>query len=95
MLAAVGEIIIGTNLMVADPVVAAQYNIDVITACVIGGASLSGGEGSAWGVLLGAAIMGVIRNAFVMLHISGYWQLAVMGTVVIVAVAVDNLTNKK
>lgn len=94
-LAALGGIIIGTNLAVADPVVAKDYNLDVITAVVIGGASLSGGEGSAWGALLGASIMGVLRNAFVMLHVSGYWQLVVMGAVVIIAVAVDNLTNKK
>jgi ribose transport system permease protein len=94
-LAALGGIIIGANLAVADPVVAKDYNLDVITAVVIGGASLSGGEGSAWGALLGASIMGVLRNAFVMLHVSGYWQLVVMGLVVITAVAVDNLTNKK
>jgi ribose transport system permease protein len=94
-LAGLGGIIIGTNLAVADPTVAAGLNLDVITAVVIGGASLSGGEGSAWGALLGAAIMGVLRNGFVMLHVSGYWQLVIMGTIVVVAVAVDNLTNKK
>jgi ribose transport system permease protein len=94
-LSALGGIIIGANLAVADPVVAQGYMLDVITAVVIGGASLSGGEGSAWGALLGAAIMGVIRNAFVMLHVSGYWQLVVMGLVVIISVAVDSLTNKK
>ena len=94
-LAGIGGIITGTNLAVADPTVATGLELDVITAAVIGGASLSGGEGTAWGALLGAMIMGVLRNAFVMLHVSGYWQLAVMGAFVIVAVAIDNLSAKK
>lgn len=94
-LAGLGGIIVGTNLAVADPTVATGLELDVITAAVIGGASLSGGVGTALGALLGAIIMGVLRNAFVMLHVSGYWQLVVMGVFVILAVAVDNLSAKK
>lgn len=94
-LAGLGGIIVGTNLAVADPTVATGLELDVITAAVIGGASLSGGEGTAWGALLGAAIMGVLRNAFVMLHVSGYWQLVTIGMFVIIAVAVDNLTARR
>jgi ribose/xylose/arabinose/galactoside ABC-type transport system permease subunit len=94
-LAGLGGIIVGTNLAVADPTVATGLELDVITAAVIGGASLSGGEGTAWGALIGAMIMGVLRNAFVMLHISGYWQLVVMGAFVILAVAVDNLSARR
>ena len=94
-LAGIGGVLIGSNLAVADPTVATGLELDVITAAVIGGASLSGGEGTAWGAMLGAMIMGVLRNAFVMLHVSGYWQVVVMGAFVILAVAIDKLTAKK
>lgn len=91
-LAGLGGVMIGSNLAVADPTVATGLELDVITAAVIGGASLSGGEGTAWGALLGAAIMGVLRNAFVMLHVPGYWQLVASGIFVVLAVAIDQLT---
>jgi len=94
-LAGLAGIIIGSNLAVADPTVATGMELDVIAAAVIGGASLSGGEGTVWGALLGAAIMGVLRNAFVLLNISGYWQVVVIGAFVILAVAFDNLTAKR
>ncbi|MCU0488194.1 MAG: ABC transporter permease [Anaerolineales bacterium] len=94
-LAGLGGLIVSSNLAVADPTVATGLELDVITAAVIGGASLSGGEGTAWGALLGAMIMGVLRNGFVMLHVSGYWQLVIMGLFVIVAVAIDNLSARR
>lgn len=94
-LAGLCGIIVGANLAVADPTVATGWELDVIAAAVIGGASLSGGEGTVWGALLGAAIMGVLRNAFVLLHVSGYWQLVTIGAVVILAVAFDNLTSRR
>lgn len=94
-LAGLAGIIVGSNLAVADPTVATGLELDVIAAAVIGGASLSGGEGTVWGALLGAAVMGVLRNAFVLLNISGYWQVVVIGLFVILAVAFDNLTAKK
>ena len=94
-LAGLAGIIIGSNLAVADPTVATGMELDVIAAAVIGGASLSGGEGTIWGAILGAAIMGVLRNAFVLLNISGYWQVVVIGAFVILAVAFDNLATKR
>ena len=94
-LAGLAGIIIGSNLAVADPTVATGLELDVIAASVIGGASLSGGEGTVWGALLGAAIMGVLRNSFVLLNISGYWQVVAIGAFVILAVAFDNLTAKR
>ena len=94
-LAGLAGIITGANLAVADPTVASGLEMDVIAAAVIGGASLNGGEGTVWGALLGAAIMGVLRNAFVLLHVSGYWQIVIIGTFVILAVAVDNFGKKE
>jgi ribose transport system permease protein len=63
--------------------------LDVIAAVVIGGASLSGGEGTIIGAIIGAAIMAVIRNAFVLLHFSAYMQTIAIGVVIIIAVSLD------
>ncbi len=69
--------------------------LDVIAAAVIGGCSLSGGRGSVWGALIGAAILGVIRNGFVLLKISSYWQSITIGLIIIAACAIDNIRNNK
>ena len=65
--------------------------LDVIAAVVIGGASLSGGKGSIIGAIIGAAIMAVLRNAFVLLHLPAYMQTISIGVVIILAVALDNI----
>jgi ribose/xylose/arabinose/galactoside ABC-type transport system permease subunit len=63
--------------------------LDVIAACVIGGASLMGGEGTIIGSIIGAAIMAVLRNAFVLLHFPIYMQTITIGVVIVIAVAFD------
>ena len=89
-----GMIISGT-LSSADPASGSGYELDVIAAVILGGASLSGGEGSIVGVIMGAAIMGVLRNAFVLLNVSAYWQIVAIGVVIITAVAIDSLKNRE
>jgi ribose transport system permease protein len=69
--------------------------LDVIAAVVIGGASLSGGEGTILGAILGAAIMAVIRNAFVLLKLPIYTQTVAIGVVIILAVAMDQLRKRR
>lgn len=63
----------------------------VIAAVVIGGASLMGGRGSIYGAVLGAAIMAVLRNAFVLLHLPAYVQTIAIGVVIVLAVALDRI----
>ncbi len=63
--------------------------LDVIAAAVIGGASLMGGHGTALGALLGAAIMGVLRNGLVLLNCPAYYRDVSVGLVIIIAVAMD------
>jgi ribose transport system permease protein len=63
--------------------------LDVIAAAVIGGASLTGGEGTIYGAVIGAAIMAVIRNAFVLLGLPIYLQTVTIGVVIVLAVALD------
>lgn len=64
--------------------------LDVIAAVVIGGASLQGGKGSVWGAIIGAAIMSVLRNSFVLLHLPGFVQTISIGVVIILAVSIDS-----
>lgn len=68
--------------------------LDVIAAVIIGGTSLSGGEGTIYGAVIGAAIMAVVRNAFVLLHIPIHWQTVTIGIVIILAVATDRLRKR-
>lgn len=65
--------------------------LDVIAAVVIGGASLMGGEGTVLGAIIGAAIMAVIRNAFVLLKLPIYLQTITIGVVIVLAVALDQV----
>ncbi len=67
--------------------------LDVIAAVVIGGASLTGGRGSVWGALIGAMIMTVLRNSFVLLRLPGYAQTISIGVVIVLAVALDARNN--
>lgn len=64
-------------------------SLDVIAAVIIGGASLSGGEGTMWGTLIGVFIMGILRNGLVILGMNPFWQTIAIGVVIIIAVAID------
>lgn len=64
--------------------------LDVIAAVVIGGASLAGGKGTIIGSIIGAAIMAILRNAFVLLHFSAYMQTIAIGVVIILAVSLEH-----
>jgi len=94
-LCALSGIILSGTLNSAEPTAGSGYELDVIAAVVIGGASLSGGEGSIVGVIIGAALMGVLRNGFVLLGISAYWQIVSIGLVIIAAVALDGIKSKR
>lgn len=66
----------------------------VIAAAVIGGANLAGGQGTAFGAVVGAALIEVIRNSLILLGISTFWQGTFVGTFIVLAVAFDKLRNK-
>ena len=61
----------------------------VIAACIIGGVSLFGGAGSILGTLIGSMFLVVLDNGMIMAHISGYWQQAVVGLIIIIACVID------
>ena len=67
----------------------------MIAAVVLGGASMSGGSGSMIGTLVGALLMGMINNALVLAGLSSAEQTIVSGGIIILAVALSNVANKK
>ena len=69
--------------------------LDVIAATIVGGASLSGGEGTILGTILGVLIIGILRNGLVLLSISPFWQTTVIGLVIIFAVGLDKWTEQR
>jgi ribose/xylose/arabinose/galactoside ABC-type transport system permease subunit len=70
------------------------WELDAIAAVVIGGASLSGGSGSVLGVLIGACIMGTIKNGLVLMKISSYWHTAIIGVIIILAAVLDRARRR-
>jgi ribose transport system permease protein len=71
------------------------WELDAIAAAVIGGTSLMGGVGSVLGVLIGAAIMGVIRNGLVLMMVSPYYQTAIIGVIIVLAAVLDRVKSSR
>jgi ribose transport system permease protein len=94
-LTSVGGILMTARLGVAAPTAASGYELDVIAAAVVGGTSLAGGEGTILGVLIGAAIMQVLRNGLVLTGVSAYWLQAVQGLVIVLAIMFDQLRKRR
>ncbi len=90
-LAALGGLFLTARLNSAQPTAGTTLELDVIAAVVIGGASLNGGSGRVSGTLVGALIIGVIRNGLNLLGVSSFWQQIVIGAVIAVAVMTDTL----
>ncbi|MDR1785310.1 MAG: ABC transporter permease [Spirochaetaceae bacterium] len=70
------------------------YEMDVITACVLGGISIAGGEGRITGVIVGVLMMGTLTNGMIIMNIPEFWQWVVKGTVLIFAVTIDQLVKR-
>jgi ribose/xylose/arabinose/galactoside ABC-type transport system permease subunit len=95
LLSGMAAIILTARLNSAQPIAGIMYELDAIAATVIGGTSLMGGEGTIWGTLVGALIMGVLRNGLTLLGISSFVQQIVIGSVIILAVLVDMMLKAK
>jgi ribose transport system permease protein len=92
---AIAAITLTARLNSAQPIAGMMYELDAIAATVIGGTSLLGGSGTLVGTLIGALIMGVLRNGLNLLGISSFLQQVVIGGVIIAAVLVDSLLNAR
>lgn len=88
-----GVILIGLT-GTAMPSAAVGYEFDIVTAVLLGGASLSGGEGSVWGTLVGVLIIGIINNGMALMSVPPFWQILAKGTLLLGAIALDALRKR-
>lgn len=95
MMASFAGIIATSRLSSAFPQAGAGTELRVISACVIGGCSLAGGQGSVLGSLLGVILLALVNNGLVLLNVSIYWQGIVTGIILIGAVAFDVMNRRR
>ncbi len=95
LLAGIAGLLITARLGSSSLTVGTGTELRVITAAILGGASLSGGEGSVLGAFLGALFMGVLANALNLLGVDVYWQNLVTGLILIIAVVVDVVNERR
>jgi ribose transport system permease protein len=95
MLTGLAGMIEASRLLTGQPTAGQGYELQVIAAVVIGGGSLSGGEGSVIGTLIGAFIMGLLSNGSDLLGVNPYLQQALIGAIIILAVAVDEARKRR
>ena len=95
VMSAIAAIVLTARLNSAQPIAGTMYELDAIAATVIGGTSLMGGEGTLAGTLVGALIMGVLRNGLNLLGVSSFLQQIVIGGVIVGAVLVDTVLKRR
>ncbi|MCD8138470.1 MAG: ABC transporter permease [Planctomycetaceae bacterium] len=91
--AAVAGIILASRLGSGQPNAGDGYELDAITACVVGGTNMNGGYGTIVGTMAGAVLIGLINNGMNLLDISPYWQLIMKGCIILAAVIIDCNAN--
>lgn len=92
--AALGGLILTSKLGAASPTAATGMELSVLTAIVLGGASLTGGRGSILGTFVGLAIIGVLNNGLVLLNVNSFYQDVARGALLIVAVSFDQVRQR-
>ena len=94
MFAALAGILYASRMDAGQPSVGEGWLMGAITAAILGGTSLRGGQGSITGTMLGALLLAVLANGTVLLNVSGFWQRVIVGFVVLLAVLVDLFRHK-
>lgn len=95
LLSGVAAVVTAGRMMAASPNVGANFELDAIGACFIGGASAYGGIGTIWGAVIGAFIMGVMNNGMSIIGLDVFLQSVTKGLVVLLAVAFDMYSKSK
>jgi ribose transport system permease protein len=87
--AGLAGVLVASRLGAGYPKAGEFYELDAITAVVVGGTSLFGGRGSVWGTLAGAFFIGILNNGLNLFHVEAYDQLVVKGVVLLLAASLD------
>ena len=92
---ALGGLIMMTRIDSTQATIGAAMEIHVISAVIIGGTSLFGGRGTVYGTVMGALLLSMMTNALVIAGVDYFWQLVAMGSIVLIAVAISNLRERR
>lgn len=95
MLSAMAGVVLLSRVNSGQPKAGEGYEMDIITAVVLGGVSTSGGEGRIRNVIIGLLLMGVLLNGMVMMNIPDYYQRVVKGCVLLLAISYDKISQKR
>ena len=93
--AAISGLITAGRLNSFQPTIGVGFELNVIAAVILGGTRLSGGEGTVSGTVLGVLILGVLSNGLVLLDVNPFWQEVVRGSVIILAVGLDEFRMRR
>ena len=94
LLSGLAGLVVSSRVGSGQPGQGVGIELDAIAAAVIGGTSLSGGIGTIWGTIVGALIIGVLDNGLILLNVDQYWITIVKGTIIVVAVIIDQRQNR-
>lgn len=95
VLAGIAGITYASRIATASSTVGIGSELQAITAVILGGASLTGGKGTIWGAMIGVFFMGLMKNVLIISRVSSEWQGIILGGVLVLAVALDSLMNRK
>ncbi|MFZ1768075.1 MAG: ABC transporter permease [Caldilinea sp.] len=94
LLSGLAGLVVSSRVGSGQPGQGVGIELDAIAAAVIGGTSLAGGIGTIWGTIVGALIIGVLDNGLILLNVDQYWITIVKGTIIVVAVIIDQRKNR-
>jgi ribose transport system permease protein len=94
LMAAMSGVLLASRLSSATPLAGDGYDLQAIAATVIGGTSVSGGEGSVVGTFAGVLLMTVVANAFNLLGVQVYGQKLITGAIILLVVGIDSYSKK-
>ncbi|MEO7454310.1 MAG: L-arabinose ABC transporter permease AraH, partial [Fimbriimonadales bacterium] len=95
LVAAFAGVVLASRITSGQPTAAQGLELQVISACVLGGVSLTGGIGTISGTIMGVLIMGIVQNAMNLRNIQPFWQLVVSGAILLAAVMLDRLRTRR
>jgi len=83
------------RLGAAEPISGGGFELDAIAATAVGGTSMSGGRGNITGTIMGALILGALRNGLTLMNVQSFYQVLATGAIILIAVSVDRFTQAK
>lgn len=95
VMAGLAGVVLASRMYSGQPTAGDGAEMDAIAAVVVGGTSMSGGSGKIGGTIIGGLIIGVLNNGLNLLNVNSFWQYVVKGTVILLAVFIDYMRNKK